>query len=89
MYQQDQQIADVAPRALSHDIALGCSAAGAVQVAIAPVARTVGRRSARSLSEMLASVQVSNIERLRREIAEADKRAFLPWVLLAIHGSAR
>ena len=75
MYQQDQQIADVAPRALSHDIA--------------PVARTVGRRSARTLSEMLASVQVSNIERLRREIAESDRRAFLPRVLLAMRGSAR
>lgn len=89
MYQQDQQIADVAPRALSHDIVLGCSAAGSVQVATAPVARTVGRRSARSLSEMLASVQVSNIERLRCEIAEADKRAFLPRMLLAMCGAAR
>ena len=80
MYQQDQQvkprglpeIADVAPRASSHDIALGLTAAGAVQVTMAPVARTVGRRSARTLSDMLTTVQAGDVERLRRKLAEAD-----------------
>ena len=67
MYQQDLQIAEQAPRALSHDIALGCAAAGAVQVIVAQVARTVSHRSAPGLTAMLLASQPHEVARLRRE----------------------